>query len=70
MRLAMPPTSLLRIEIREAVGIITLDHPRQRNALSRQLVDEIVAVLGEFGRQRLRVKTTWRMWLAGRAPFV
>jgi GT2 family glycosyltransferase len=22
------------------------------------------------GRQRLRVKTTWRMWLAGRAPFV
>lgn len=51
----MPPTSLLRIDIRGAVGIITLDHPRQRNALSRQLVDEVVAVLGEFGRQRLRV---------------
>jgi methylmalonyl-CoA decarboxylase len=51
----MSATSLVRIDIRDAVGIITLDHPRQRNALSRQLVDEIVAALADFGRRRLRV---------------
>ncbi|HSQ73636.1 MAG TPA: methylmalonyl-CoA decarboxylase [Rubrivivax sp.] len=51
----MPTPTLIRIDIRDAVGIVTLDHPKQRNALSRELVDEIVAALADFGRQRLRV---------------
>lgn len=50
----MPATPLVRIEIRDAVGLITLDHPQRRNALSSRLVDEIVAALADFGRRRLR----------------
>jgi len=51
----MSTTSLVLTEIRDAVGVITLDHPRQRNALSRELVDGIVAALTDFGRRRVRV---------------
>jgi methylmalonyl-CoA decarboxylase len=47
-------TSLIRTEIRNAVGVITLDHAQRRNALSRALVGEVVAALAAFGRQRLR----------------
>ena len=50
----MAATPLIRIEIRDAVGLITLDHAQRRNALSRRLVDEIVAALGDFGSRRLR----------------
>jgi len=45
---------LIRTEIREAVGIIALDHPQRRNALSRQMTDEIVAALADFASRRLR----------------
>jgi methylmalonyl-CoA decarboxylase len=50
----MTQANLVRIDIRDAVGIITLDHPRQRNALSRELVDAVVAALADFGRRRMR----------------
>lgn len=46
---------LALVERRDAIGIITLDHPTRRNALSRQMVEEIVAALSAFGRERLRV---------------
>ncbi|MDP1650717.1 MAG: methylmalonyl-CoA decarboxylase [Rubrivivax sp.] len=45
----------MRIDRHDAVGVITLDHPQQRNALSRRLVDDLIAALADFGRQRLRV---------------
>jgi len=47
--------TLIRTERRDAVGILTLDHPQRRNALSRRMVDEIIAALADFGRERLRV---------------
>ena len=46
---------LIRTERRDAVGIVTLDHPQRRNALSRQMVEEIIAALADFGRERVRV---------------
>lgn len=42
-------------EIREQTGVITLDHPARRNALSKALIDEIVAALDDFRKRRLRV---------------
>jgi hypothetical protein len=42
-------------EIRDHVGVITLDHPARRNALSEALIDEIVAALADFKARRLRV---------------
>ena len=47
--------TLIRTERREAVGIITLDNARKRNALSRAMVEELIAALVGFGEQRLRV---------------
>lgn len=49
------PPPLVRIDCQGAVGVITLDHPQQRNALSRRLVDDLLAALADFGRRRLRV---------------
>jgi methylmalonyl-CoA decarboxylase len=47
--------ALIRTETRDAIGIVTLDHPARRNALSRQMVAEIVAALADFATRRLRV---------------
>jgi methylmalonyl-CoA decarboxylase len=46
---------LVITERRDAIGIVTMDHAARRNALSRQMVEEIVAALSAFGRERLRV---------------
>ena len=46
---------LLHTQVRSAIGTITLDHPERRNALSHAMVQEIVAALADFARQRLRV---------------
>jgi methylmalonyl-CoA decarboxylase len=42
-------------EVRGPVGIVVLDHPAKRNALSKALVDEIMAALVDFARRKLRV---------------
>ena len=42
-------------EIRDAIGIITLDHPGKRNALAKALVDDIIAALNDFTARKLRV---------------
>jgi methylmalonyl-CoA decarboxylase len=42
-------------EVRDQIGVITLDHPAKRNALSKALVDEIMAALADFKARRLRV---------------
>ncbi|MCU0930178.1 MAG: methylmalonyl-CoA decarboxylase [Burkholderiaceae bacterium] len=46
---------LTRLDVRDATGVVTLDHPAKRNALSRALVDEVIAALDDFHRRRLRV---------------
>jgi methylmalonyl-CoA decarboxylase len=45
----------VNVEIRGAIGIVTLDHAAKRNALSKPLVDEVMAALQDFGRKKLRV---------------
>ena len=42
-------------EVRGPVGIVTLNNPARRNALSKPLVDEILAALADFARRKLRV---------------
>src|SRR6059058_4394049 len=38
----------VRVERREAVGIVTLDRPKARNALSPQLMAELAAAIDEL----------------------
>ena len=57
-------------ENRGGVGTITLDHPKKRNALSRQLVDAIVETLESFSREHIRVvvlraQPGVKVWSAG-----
>jgi methylmalonyl-CoA decarboxylase len=42
-------------EIADAIGTITLDHERRRNALGEALVGEVVAALGTFRDAKARV---------------
>src|SRR5215217_1722044 len=42
-------------EAADAIATVTLDHERRRNALSRALVEEIIAALGSFREARARV---------------
>jgi len=58
------------VEVRDFIGIITLDHQAKRNALSKALVDEIMAALAEFKSRRLRVailraQPGAKVWSAG-----
>jgi methylmalonyl-CoA decarboxylase len=60
----------IQTETRDQIGIITLDHPARRNALSKALVDEIVAALADFRSRRLRVailraQPGAKVWSAG-----
>ena len=45
----------IETEAREHIGVITLNHPAKRNALSKALVDEVMAALADFKARRLRV---------------
>ena len=42
-------------EVRGPVGIVVLNSPAKRNALSKPLVDELMAALADFARRKLRV---------------
>ncbi len=60
----------VQTETRDQIGIITLDHAAKRNALSKALVDEIVAALADFKSRRLRVailraQPGTKVWSAG-----
>jgi len=46
---------LIETKTDAAVGTITLDHPKKRNALSSQLVDAVIETLADFSRERIRV---------------
>ena len=57
-------------EMAEAIGTITLDHDHRRNAMSRALVEEVVAALRPFCEAKVRVailraKPDSRVWSAG-----
>jgi methylmalonyl-CoA decarboxylase len=62
---------LVLTEVRDdTIGIVTLHHDRRRNALSKALVDEVVAALDDFQARRLRVAVLRaaagaRVWSAG-----
>ncbi len=61
---------LVQTRIDGAVGIVTLDHPQRRNALSHAMVGEIVAALADYAQRRLRavvlgVAAGSRVWSAG-----
>jgi methylmalonyl-CoA decarboxylase len=62
--------ALIQTEIRDRTGVITLDHPAKRNALSKALIGEITAALEDFKARRLRVailraQPGARVWSAG-----
>jgi len=62
--------SLVRIELDDFIGTITLEHERKRNALSAALVDALVAALATLkeGRARvaiLRAARGAKTWSAG-----
>ena len=46
---------LIDLKTDGAIGTIILDHLERRNALSRQLVDAIVATLEKFLSEQIRV---------------
>ena len=45
-----PQMALIQTKSDAAVGTITLDHPKKRNALSRQFVAAIIETLATFSR--------------------
>jgi methylmalonyl-CoA decarboxylase len=62
--------SLVLTEVRDSIGIITLNHARKHNALSKALVDAIIAALADFRARKLRVAilrapTGSKVWSAG-----
>jgi methylmalonyl-CoA decarboxylase len=61
---------LILTQMAEAVGTITLNQPAKRNALSRDLVAEMIAALGEFREAAARVvviraAADVKVWSAG-----
>lgn len=62
--------ALIQTEIRDHTGVITLDQPAKRNALSKALIDQVIAALEDFKARRLRVailraQPGARVWSAG-----
>jgi methylmalonyl-CoA decarboxylase len=48
------PMPFAQTNVRGHIGVITLDYPAKRNALSKALVDEIMQALADFRARRLR----------------
>jgi enoyl-CoA hydratase/carnithine racemase len=64
MTMALKATQVLEVERAEEVAVLTLNRPAQRNALSRELMHEVVAALDEIrGDEGVRVVV-----IAGRGP--
>lgn len=47
--------STLRVEFEPGIAIVTLSRPEKRNAISAQMIDELLAVLAEIERGAARV---------------
>lgn len=61
---------LVLTELKDSIGTITLNHPEKRNALSRALIEDILAALNDFQRRRARVAVLRapdksKVWSAG-----
>ncbi len=61
---------LILKDIKEGIGILTLNNPARRNALSLELCDQIVAALEEFRKKKVpvvivRAEKDARVWSAG-----
>jgi methylmalonyl-CoA decarboxylase len=61
---------LVRTEIADSIGTLFLDHYAKRNALSRQLVEDVQTAVDQFRRERVRVvvlrsATNEKVWSAG-----
>lgn len=61
---------LIEVTSDGVIGTIILDHPKKRNALSKQLVDAIVETLARFSKERIRVivlraQSAAKVWSAG-----
>lgn len=57
-------------EFRDAIGVITLNHPQKHNALSAALIDDLVDALADLKRQQaraaiLRAPPGAKVWSAG-----
>ncbi|HET8732319.1 MAG TPA: enoyl-CoA hydratase-related protein, partial [Anaeromyxobacteraceae bacterium] len=57
-------------EIRDRIGILTLDDPERRNCLSPEMLDEITAALVRFAEEEVRVviiraRPRAKVWSAG-----
>jgi len=57
-------------DIKEGIGILTLNNPARRNALSLELCDQIVAALEDFKKKKVpvvivRAEKDARVWSAG-----
>ncbi|WP_196592569.1 methylmalonyl-CoA decarboxylase [Pectinatus sottacetonis] len=62
--------ALVQKEVRDNVGIITLDNPKKLNALSREMVDDIISAFDDFEAQRipviiLKASEGMKVWSAG-----
>lgn len=62
--------ALVQTEIRETIGIITLDNTKKMNALCEELVDDVIAALKGFKTQKiavviLRAQDDVKVWSAG-----
>jgi len=61
-------TELVHYEVADGIGTITLDSPRNRNALSRRLVTELIGHIGASGADDSRVvvlRSADRVFCAG-----
>ena len=47
--------SLVQTEVRDTIGVITLNDPHRANCLSPDLINEVLAALADFERKTLRV---------------
>jgi methylmalonyl-CoA decarboxylase len=64
------PLSIVLTDVRDRIGVITLNHAAKRNALSQKLVAQIVAALVDFESRKLRAailraQPGARVWSAG-----
>ena len=64
------PRSLVRAEFNDYIGVLTMDNDRRRNALSKQMVGEMLAAIESFQAQGARVviiraNDDAKVWSAG-----
>ncbi len=61
---------LILRDIKDGIGVLTLNNPKRRNALSLELCDQLVAALEEFKKKKItvviiRAEKNARVWSAG-----